>query len=64
MADFEKHRELWNEVLYGSPEESVAAANKLNNLGEISEKTLQVFILATGMAVNEKTKLKGRRRHG
>ncbi len=43
MVDFKKHRELWNEVLYGSYEESVAAANKLNNLGEISEKTLQSF---------------------
>ncbi len=63
MVDFKKHRKLWNEVLYGSYGESVAAANKLNNLGEISEKTLQVFILATGIAANEKTKSKGRRNH-
>ncbi len=63
MVDFKKHRELWNEVLYGSHEESVAAANKLNNLGKISERTLQVFILAAGIAANEKTKSKGRRNH-
>lgn len=62
MADFEKHRELWNEVLYGSPKESVTAASKLNDLGEMSEKTLQIFILATGIAVNEKPKSKGRRK--
>lgn len=50
MADFNKHKDLWNDVVYGTPTASLAAASKLNQLGEMSEKTFQVFVLASLIA--------------
>lgn len=54
MADLNRHKDLWNDVLYGTPTASLAAASKLNQLGEMSDKTFQVFVLASAIAVSEK----------
>ncbi len=52
--DLKKHKDLWNDVLYGTPTASLAAASKLHELGEMSEKTFQVFVLASAMAIKER----------
>ncbi len=49
-VDLKKHKDLWNDVLYGTPAASLAAAGKLHELGEMGEKTLQVFMLASAIA--------------
>lgn len=54
MADLNQHKDLWNDVLYGTPTASLAAASKLNKLGEMSDKTFQVFVLASAIASAEK----------
>lgn len=45
--DLKNHRNLWNDVLYGTPTASLAASNKLYDLGEMSKKTFQVLVFAT-----------------
>ena len=57
--DLKNHRNLWNDVLYGTPTASLAAASKLYNLGEMSEKTFQVLVLAAAI---ESTDTKGGKR--
>lgn len=52
--DFEKHRALWNTVVSGAPTDAVAAAGKLYELGEMSEKTFKLFVLATARAATER----------
>ena len=47
--DLKNHRNLWNDVLYGTPTASLAAASKLYDLGEMSKKTFQVLVLATAI---------------
>lgn len=54
MADLKKHKNLWNDVVYGTPTVSMAAASKLNQLGEMSDKTFQIFVLASAIAFSEK----------
>ncbi len=54
MADLKKHKDLWNDVLYGTPTGSLTAASKLYELGEMSTKTFQVFVLASTMAIKKK----------
>lgn len=54
MVDLMKYKELWNDVLYGTPNVSLAAASKLNQLGEMSDNTFQVFILASIISTSEK----------
>lgn len=54
MVDLMKYKELWNDVLYGIPNVSLAAASKLNQLGEMSDNTFQVFILASIISTSEK----------
>ena len=52
--DSTKHRDLWNTVVSGTPKDAVVAASKLYELGEMSEKTFKIFVLATAMAATEK----------
>lgn len=52
--DLKKYRGLWNDVLYGTPTESLTAASKLNQLGEMSDKTFQIFMLASAYAIRDK----------
>lgn len=52
--DFEKHRSLWNDAIYGSPETSLVALRKLNERGEIGETTYQACVFASLMAATEK----------
>ena len=54
VADLKKHKNLWNDVVYGTPTVSMAAASKLNQLGEMSDKTFQIFVLASAIAFSEK----------
>ena len=58
-VDLKKHRNLWNDVLYGTPTASLAAASKLYDLGEMSKKTFQVLVLAAAI---ESTDTKGGKR--
>lgn len=51
MNDLKK---LWNDVIYGTPISSLAAASKLNQLGEMSDKTYQTFVLASAFAASER----------
>ena len=55
--DLKNHRNLWNDVLYGTA--SLAAASKLYDLGEMSKKTFQVLVLAAAI---ESTDTKGGKR--
>lgn len=52
--NLDKNKDLWNDVLYGTPTTSLAAASKLNKLGEMSERTFQIFVLASVIASTEK----------
>lgn len=52
--DFEKHRSLWNDAIYGFPETSLATLRKLNELSEIGETTYQAGVFASLMAATEK----------
>lgn len=54
MADLKKHKNLWNDVLYGTPTASLMATSKLNELGEMSDKTFPVFVLASAIASVER----------
>jgi hypothetical protein len=53
-VDLKKHRNLWNDVIYGTPMASLAAASKLYDLGEMSKKTFQVLVLAAGIESTDK----------
>ena len=53
-VDLKNHRNLWNDVLYGTPTASLAAASKLYDLGEMSKKTFQVLVLAAGIESTDK----------
>lgn len=52
--DSTKHRNLWNTVVSGTPEDAVVAAGKLYELGEMSEKTFKIFVLANAMVSTER----------
>lgn len=52
--DLNRHKDLWNDVVYGTQTASLAAASKLNKLGEMSDKTFQIFVLASAIAATEK----------
>lgn len=54
VADLNQHKDLWNDVVYGTPTVSLAAASKLNKLGEMSDKTYQIFVLASVITSTEK----------
>lgn len=54
VADLNQHKDLWNAVIYGNLTESLAAASKLNRLGEMSDKTFQIFVLASVVVSTEK----------
>ena len=58
--DLNQNRGLWNDVLYGTPTASLAAASKLYNLGEMSEKTFQGLVLA--VAIESADKKGGKRK--
>ena len=58
--DLNQNRGLWNDVLYGTPTASLAAASKLYNLGEMTEKTFQVLVLA--VAIESADKKGGKRK--
>ena len=54
VADLNQHKDLWNDVVYGTPTASLTAASKLNKLGEMSDKTFQIFVLASAIESTEK----------
>lgn len=51
MEDLKK---LWNDVVNGTPTSSLAAASKFNQLGEMSDKTYQTFVIASAIAASER----------
>lgn len=51
MEDLKK---LWNDVVNGTPTSSLAAASKLNQLGEMSDKTYKIFVIASAIAASER----------
>lgn len=59
-----RHKDLWNKVVYGSPDEALAAASSLNKHGEMSDSVFQLMFLAICYANKEErmTKKKKRRK--
>lgn len=51
MEDLKK---LWNDVVNGTPTSSLVAASKLNQLGEMSDKTYKTFVIASAIAASER----------
>ncbi|MEY8573640.1 hypothetical protein AALD01_04415 [Oscillospiraceae bacterium 21-37] len=47
-------KKFWNDVIYGTPTSSLAAASNLNQFGEMGNKTFQIFVLASVFAASER----------
>lgn len=57
-----KHRDLWNEVLYGTPSNALAAASSLHKLGEMSDFVFQSIFLTVCYQNKEQKAAKKRRK--
>lgn len=57
------HKDLWDKVVYGTPNEALAAASLLNKYGEMSDYAFQLVFLAICYAhkTEQMTKRKKRR---